>query len=495
MQLGAIAVVAVILLVLAGILYINHRGQSEWDEFRTKWEAKGERFDYRDFVPATVPDEQNFAATPLLAALTDFSKLPGQPLRWNNPASRERVSAIGALVRGRGHEKAPPMGQWQLGVPIDLIQWQQFLVTNGSGGVTDDRLAAKAVLTVLKQFDAELDELGLASRRPHSQFPLNYGENFRMLLPHLASLKGIAQFLHLRAAARLSAGERQGASSDVNLTVRIAEALKTEPLLISQLTRIAMIQLAIQPVWEGIVRHQWSDAELQGIQATLSRVQVLDDYGRAIRGERAFGNAMLDELRTGKYSVMDVMSSGSGDEPALATVASRFIPAGWYRLNQVSLNELYQEYSLSLVDVSRHRVNVEFARKVDDVPELKERGIFNLFARLVFPAVGKAVSNFAHAQSALDLTRVACALERYRLKHETYPTQLDPLVPEFIDRIPVDVVNGEFPKYGKEADGNFVLSSGGWNLNDDGGEPGLSRLGDSFDHRKGDWVWRFPGAQ
>lgn len=247
-------VVVLFLLLLGALTYLNWRGERDWGVFRAEWEAKGEKFDIKDFIPTSVPDEQNFAATPLLAATTDFTKPPGQPMQWNNTPLKERASAVGAILQWPAGRKAPAAGSWQTGTSVDLMQWCRFIAANSTNSVSNRQEAARGILKALEAFDAELDELAAASNRPHSAFRLDYNENFRMVLPHLAVLKGIAQTVRLRAVASLAAGQRQEAVDDVKLGLRLAEALKKEPLLISQLVRITMLQLCIQTIWEGVVR-------------------------------------------------------------------------------------------------------------------------------------------------------------------------------------------------------------------------------------------------
>ena len=484
-------VVLLILAVLGGVIYLNWKGEREWQAFRSEWEAKGEKFDPKDFVPAAVPDEQNFATTPLLAALSDFTKPPRQSIRWNNPELKDRVTAIGAVFQNQGRRKSPAAGQWQLAIPMDLIPWQRFLATNSTDDATTPKEAGRAILEVLKPFDDELAELAVASARPHSAFRLDYAENYRMLLPHLAPLKGISQTLRLRAVARLAADDKQGAFEDVKLGLRFAELLKSEPLLISQLVRIASLQLAMQPLWEGAVLHDWSETQLVEFQQILAKMDFLASYGVATRTERAFGNATIDELRTGKMPFSSLGEIGDG-MPGTANGVSRFIPSGWYRLNQLTLNRLFQEQCLPVIDAEKHRVQTALAGGIDEAPELKGAGVFNVFARLLLPAVGKSASKFAHAQASVDLALTACALERYRLKHGKYPANLDPLVPEFIELIPVDAMTGELPKYRLEADGRFVLYVVGWNQLDDAGQPGTGKSGNSVDALEGDWCWQFP---
>jgi len=89
------------------------------------------------------------------------------------------------------------------------------------------------------------------------------------------------------------------------------------------------------------------------------------------------------------------------------------------------------------------------------------------------------------------LARVAIALERYRLAHGDFPESLDVLAPQFIAKLPHDVINGQPLHYRRTSDGQFVLYSVGWNETDDGGEVGLTKKG-YLDISQGDWVWRYP---
>jgi hypothetical protein len=97
-------------------------------------------------------------------------------------------------------------------------------------------------------------------------------------------------------------------------------------------------------------------------------------------------------------------------------------------------------------------------------------------------------NRFAFGQESADLARVAIALERYRMAHGKYPESLDALVPQFIDKLPRDVIGGGPLKYHFTNDG-FVLYSIGWNEKDDGGTPALMK-NNFLDSDDGDWVWQ-----
>ena len=483
-------------LILLGFLvagYENWRGRRAWEKFRAEWEAKGERFDIAAFIPTPVPPEQNFAMTPLLAPLLDYDRsLPG---KWRDPVGWGHANALGGVfnnVRGR---KVPKTGSWQTATFTELDEWRDYFAGNTNFPfASPPQDTARDVLAALRKFDVELDELTASSARPYSVFPIHYEEHINTLLPHLAALKGIAQLVRLRAVARLAAGDKAGALQDVKLGLRLSEAIKNEPLLISQLVRIACVQIVVQPVWEGLARHQWTDEQLAELQSTLANLRLLDDYGRTIRGERALNNLLIDELRTGRMPLTSLGDTlGNSESPVAVSSAGRLVPSGWFYQNQLTLNRLYQERCLPLVAATKHRVYAQQTREAEDVPELKGSSFYNIFARLLYPAIARISAKFANGQTTIDMAAVACALERHRLANGRYPEQLDLLVPRCIAKIPTDVITGELLKYRREPDGTFVLYSVGWNETDDGGAVGLlTKSGTASDPNQGDWVWRYP---
>lgn len=481
-------IVALILLALLVASIETWRGRRAWEKFRAEWEAKGERFEIAPLIPKPVLPEENFAMTPLLAPLLDYDRrIPG---KWRDPAGWKRANALGGAITSDRDRKAPKTGNWQTATFTELQPWQDYFAGNSNFPfASPPQNAARDILTALRKFDAELDELSAAAARPHSVFPIRYEEHINTLLPHLSTLKGISQLARLRALARLGADDRVGALQDVRLGLRLAESVGNEPITISQLVRIASLQIVIQPIWEGLARHVWSEEQLAGLQSALSEIHVLEAFGRTIRGERAMDNSLIDELRTGRQlNLSDVFGNGDGK---MLSSARRFVPDGWFYQNQLTLNRLFQERFLPVVDATKHRVYPQLTREIDDVPELKNRGIYNVFARLLVPALSKTAAKFANGQTTVDLATVACALERHRLAHGQYPEQLDLLVPRFIAKIPTDVITGELLKYRREPDGTLVLYSVGWNETDDGGEVHVRRGGEAPDSNEGDWVWRY----
>jgi hypothetical protein len=83
----------------------------------------------------------------------------------------------------------------------------------------------------------------------------------------------------------------------------------------------------------------------------------------------------------------------------------------------------------------------------------------------------------------VNQAQIVCALERYHLARGEYPATLENLVPEYIQRIPPDLIGGQPPHYRRTEDGKFLLYSIGWTEKDHGGQSGSNVMKD------GDWVW------
>jgi hypothetical protein len=107
----------------------------------------------------------------------------------------------------------------------------------------------------------------------------------------------------------------------------------------------------------------------------------------------------------------------------------------------------------------------------------------------------RVAAKCARLQVNFDHARIAVALERHWLRHRAYPERLDALVPEFLDRIPHDLFDGQPMRYRREGEG-FVLWSVGFDGKDDNAAPlQFGPKGGSVGEETGDLVWRYPQAK
>ncbi len=96
-----------------------------------------------------------------------------------------------------------------------------------------------------------------------------------------------------------------------------------------------------------------------------------------------------------------------------------------------------------------------------------------------------------HHQTTIRHATLACALGRHQKSKGRYPERLEELMPEFIPKVPREVVNGQPLRYRRSDDGTFVLYSVGWDERDDGGVASTEKNG----KETGDSVWFYAAVE
>ncbi len=477
----------------------NWRGKRAWEQHKREWEAKGEKFTVAGVAPAPVPEDQNFALTPLLKPVYEFTRVHGQVV-WADTNGLNRLQQIRADLRpDRESKDRLVLGSLDKGTFADLESWREFYRGNTNyPQPAASGTAAEDILVALGKFDAEFKELHEArASRPYARFPIPYEDEpaWEILLPHLAHIRGLCMLTHVRAVARLELGQSAAALDDLHLGFRISDIIRDEPLLIDHLVRIAALNVSLQTVREGLVRQAWNDEQLAELEKYLSSLNLLAEYKAAMRGERALGTSGLDFLRRQGWRSRHLGYIADDDGSGGAAPSLNLMPGGWFYQNMLAISKMHQTHFLASVDEDKHRIFPDasntFGKEIAAMP-LRP---YTVFAKLLMPALDNAVRRSARAQVSVDAARLACALERQRLTRGEYPETIEALVPQFLEKIPNDVIDGKPLRYRRTADGGYTLYSIGWNQKDDNGEIAWQKAkeGTAVDLNEGDWGWQMPG--
>jgi hypothetical protein len=206
----------------------------------------------------------------------------------------------------------------------------------------------------------------------------------------------------------------------------------------------------------------------------------------------AFGIKFFDFARNHPNGLRNVLAQNDADFWASALLAA---PAGWLYQEQISCQRLYNEEVSLYSDLQSGQIHPRLIDESSRQLEQKATGSFSsfrhhtIFSKMVFPNLLNLFQKSAIAQTCVDQAFLACALERYRAAKGRFPESLGALVPQFMDKVPTDVCNGQPLKYRLEGGGQFILYSVGWNEKDDGGTIAREKGSQSLDLNQGDWVW------
>ncbi len=477
------------LLVLATVVE-NWRGQRAWEAYQAAAQARGDRLDPEAVIPPPVPESDNLASAPIFKPLFDRELNEGNKVHpaWkdflvgSDDAELNRVAPADIVKQNHG---------WLEGEAVDLAALQTYYQTLSD--FTESAAApsaGEAVLEALNRFDHTFAALQEACARPRARFPIRYQDSFAAALPHLAVLRRCAKLAMLRSVAELSVGQGAKALTDAEMAISLSESIENEPIILSAMVEAALLDSALQPIWEGLVRHSWNESQLAELDQRLEKFNFVNRCAISIRGERnLFDIPALDALRAKPQFIIP-------DASKATLWMVRLAPYGWVQQNKVVICRVMDEM-LESVNVVDRRFDVERAVQTDrNINRLGKggRNPYTIAAEAAIPATLRYEKRCAFSQTMIDLARVAVALEHHRLSHLEYPASLEALdaVCKPMGGIPADCVTGRPPQYTREGKGTFTLTYDGWGSGEGAKSMSSEKGAKDLDFEKGPWAWPKP---
>lgn len=285
-----------------------------------------------------------------------------------------------------------------------------------------------------------------------ARFPTKWEDHYAMLLPHVYPLRKFVDVLRLDLEVHVADGETQAAVDDLLTIVGVSESLSNEPILVSQLVRIACLNVAVEGTEKLLAHGGLTDEQLRQIGEAFARQDFQEAFRTSLAGERWMF------VRT-----FEVGASGLSDSGA-------YIPL-WFRGADLAKGlELFRRADEAAQQglLEAYKAGDAIETELDALTNGPTAGLRYVFTLLMFPAIKAAVSAHLRAEAAATLAETAVACERYRLAHGDLPAKLEDLVPEYLASVPLDPFDEQPLRYVVDAQGPRLYSIGS-DFKDDGG--------------------------
>ena len=390
-------------------------------------------------------------------------------------------------------QTAPTAKELEQFLPRPLISTWRWSTGNedaqiepaGNGSYRVTMLACSATADYLAQNAALEPEFALirqALQRPYTRINGDYQNPWEVPIPNFVVIRTVVQRLATLAQCHLAQGQPEEALRDLTLLHDLCRILESRPsgkpmTLVAAMIHVAVTGLEISVIADGLTWHAWREPQLLALQDQLKGINLLPDVTRSFEEEPVVICHTLEIATPAQLDKSLNMPSGTVWQNLKAAVFHTFFPRGWTYQNMVQVANGYQAI-IGCLDPAYQMV---FPKKVDAVAKLASFHSFfyTFLATAANPNISRAMLTTARNQTLVHEALIACALERYRLAHNSYPETLDALVPQFLAQIPPDIIGGQPLHYRRTNEGKFLLYSIGWNEKDDGGKPGSDD----------DWVW------
>ncbi len=227
------------------------------------------------------------------------------------------------------------------------------------------------------------------ARQGYSDFDLDYGRGFDLLLPHLGSMRGITLLMRTDAMVRLRDGDTAGAAAAVASIYRMSGHLGSDRILISSLVAQAIFSAGDVVAQAGVDRAAFTHDDSATMMEALRDFSTTDpfEYVEAIAMEQEI---MIEWMRM-KYS-------GEGGRERLAEDFGRFDDEASEQNEQLAaMTEEEFSESLDQVDQFMNRVIEAFMdpdqeagrATMAEITEEIEGGEHGVLAMAMVPAYDK----------------------------------------------------------------------------------------------------------
>lgn len=457
------------LIVVAFYGYQNWRSRRAWVAFQQELKQRGEPLDLSALLPGPVPDDQNFARSPA------FQNLPKQDPA-DTSAAATVFNALDHLDLESGfyvNNTAP--ASWIQQNFTDFDQHLTWMRSNPRQVQSTDRREAASV--VLDGLQPLAETLRAAAKAAHLPFFQSSTNRDAAAVLHgnrraLSALERLQFLFQLRATGRLALNRPTEAGDDLLTSLRLARLARQSPDMRASVAVQVMLARSLQPLWEGLAEHRWSEPQLAAIQKELAEFNLLSDHTNAI--QRVVRAHIEVWCQIPDATSRQAATLPSGDWAA-RTPAQHLQPRAWWFDSCIQLYSAGQK-TIEQVDVAGARVRTSPWNDLSGLPldgnasQLLEHGYW-------WEADPMSV---AFAQTAVNQAIIACALERQRLANGAYPETLERLA--YFDGIPRDAITGRPMVYQRTNEGRFILRGAGPNGTNDEKNKAASD----------DWLWSYP---
>ncbi|MFN0129926.1 MAG: hypothetical protein ACKV19_24945 [Verrucomicrobiales bacterium] len=458
--------------------------------------AGGIELDPHKITPTRPPDDENFFATPFLAAIGAGS------------AHDPGMQAVRRMEKWEMISRIEPLHSAK---PTDWTAVRDAIAAKDKqAGITPtDRPIADLLVSLDRDLTPIAAELTAALARPKSRLVPDFYDELRagkdsgnLDQSWIHDVRTLACALALRGRLEIEAGNPRSVAETVLILLRLAEGVETDGATLGLLVANSVTRQAGLIAWLAadrrvLPRQVWVDWA-----RAFSRPRPLELLPDVVRGEMITLQHGALRVRADRGSLFP----GSFNTATLSynppdpwvQVAAQFIPRGWFDMNEAhalqSLSELIRHFEKppSPDYFGRNAMETWIRPKIEPAGWLHH----HLFARSclgLYPSIGSAA---ASTQSLCRLAEVACALEILFRDRQGYPESLDALVPEFLPAAPVDF-DARPIRYAQDpANGRYKIWSIGEDGVDDGGvekmeNPRPKKSPRRWSEPVGDWVWHY----
>ena len=266
----------------------------------------------------------------------------------------------------------------------------------------------EASRSFLESLDKEIQLIrDAADARGMARYPIDFTQGYSAILTDQHEIRMLAMLQSLSAHVHAHDGHFDKVLNDFKSIFAASDSIRGEPILVSQLLRIAIHAIGCQPTMDLIPHGKWNDVDLQELQIAIGQADFRSEMRTAFHGELAL---CLDEI------------DGSPYPQSMFRSANKSKAVDFWAESTEGLETSWQE-----VLTRQKKVDAELkTMSASSVSRLTYKSLIK-----IVPSVSLCINAGIKAEARQNCCIATIAPHRYQLKHGKLPTRLTDLQ-EFI---------------------------------------------------------------
>lgn len=345
---------------------------------------------------------------------------------------------------------------------------------------TQDAEAWAAAMKVPGQFKDTFAIAEKAAKRPECRFKVKWADGYAALFNYVSPVSRLARLYAVSARVYAHNNQPDLALKSVEQCLKVGEALKDDPIIISQMVRTRIIAEAADALrYTAQSCNIGSNASANNLSNVLSQIDVNSNFTVLIKSERTMSLNAYDAIRAHRFDPN--ILSGQGVSPiALIEIYTPYLCRPFIYVDEL---DFLKKAERMIIVFNRPYHKIAQSREVEKYEYFERRSIGDSLR----PAYSRLRALADSGQAKVNGSRIFLALLAYRNQFNQYPESLVELNVKFGSHLLLlDPMSGKRFVY-KLQDKGFLLYSIGPNLKDDGGVPVKDK---AKQFEEGDIVWK-----
>jgi hypothetical protein len=410
------ALAVLILVVIAAAVIYGLSGSSRLERQLADLRSRG--------LPTNGEELNAWYAVP--ADVSDTTELWTAATKRAHDVYRTIMKAESIPLISEGLTKVPPAGE----------EWAELEISR----------------TFLKDLDNEIQMIrDAADAGGMARYPVDFTQGYSGILTDLQQqLRTLAKLSSLSAHVHAHDGQTHEALKDLKSIFAASDSIRGEPILISQLIRIAIHAIGCQLTVDMLPHGKWTDEELQNLQIATGSADFRSEMRTAFHGELVL---CLNEIDSSPYPHSMFRSANKSKAIDLWAESTAGLETSW----QEAL-------------VRQKKVDAELkTMSANSVSRLTYKSLLK-----IVPGISRCITTGIKAEARQNCCIATIATHRYRLKHGRLPqilTDLKHFIPDEEPSMPfrlIDPFDGQPLRFKARGDGVVIYSIGENRVDDDG---------------------------